>query len=193
MANDDVFVHEHGLCESDEVAGGTRVWAFAHVMAGARVGRDCNICGHSFVEDGAVLGNGVVIKNGVQVWRGVTLEDHVFVGPNATFTNDLRPRAARPRAEVTVSETLVKRGASLGANCTVVCGHVVGQEAFVAAGAVVASDVPPNAMMVGNPARRVGWVCGCGEGLPDHLACSCGRRYRLADDDDEALGLEPAD
>jgi len=185
----DVFVHAKGLCESERVGQGTRIWAFAHVMRGAEVGRDCNICGHAFVESGAKLGDRVVIKNGVQVWDGVTLEDDVFVGPNATFTNDLRPRAARPREEVVLSPTYVQRGATLGANVTIVCGHVIRREAFIAAGAVVVGDVAANALVVGNPARRIGWACGCGERLSDDLACTCGRRYRLRD---EHEGLEPA-
>jgi acetyltransferase-like isoleucine patch superfamily enzyme len=183
----DHFVHERGLCESDDVGAGTRVWAFAHVMAGASVGRDCNICGHSFVESGARIGDRVVVKNGVQIWDGVTLADDVFVGPNATFTNDLRPRAARPREEVRVVPTRVDAGASLGANATIRCGVTIGAAAFVGAGALVTHDVPAHALMLGSPARRVGWVCTCGDDLGDDLACACGRRYRLVD---ESRGLE---
>lgn len=186
---DGVFVHAKGLCESERVGAGTRVWGFAHVMEGAEVGRDCNICGHSFIESGAKLGDRVVIKNGVQVWDGVVLGDDVFVGPNATFTNDFKPRAARPRDELVLHPTHVQRGATLGANVTIVCGNVIRQEAFVAAGAVVTGDVAANALVVGNPARRIGWVCACGERLANDLACECGRRYRLRD---EHEGLEPA-
>jgi acetyltransferase-like isoleucine patch superfamily enzyme len=184
-----VFVHAQGLCESARVGDGTRVWAFAHVMEGAEIGRECNICGHSFIETGARLGDRVVIKNGVQVWDGVSIEDDVFVGPNATFTNDLKPRATRPRETLELLPTRVERGATLGANVTIVCGHVIGREAFVAAGAVVTRDVAANALVAGNPARRVAWVCGCGERLADDLACGCGRRYRLRN---EHEGLEPA-
>ena len=146
----DVFVHERGLCESDSVGGGTRVWAFAHVMAGAVVGVDCNICGHSFIETGAVVGDRVVIKNGVQVWDGVTLEDDVFVGPNATFTNDPTPRANRPRGQVVLLPTRVMAGATLGANATVLCGTTIGAFAFVAAGAVVTRGVAAHALVVGD-------------------------------------------
>lgn len=185
--SEDVFVHEKGLCESESVGAGTRVWGFAHVMAGAVVGRDCNICGHAFIERGARLGNGVVVKNGVQVWDGVELEDEVFAGPNATFTNDFRPRAASDEFEL--SRTLVRRGATIGANATIVCGITIGEHAFIGAGAVVHRDVAAHALVVGNPGVRVGWVCVCGQRLDDDLACACGRRYGLSD---EERGLEPA-
>lgn len=166
---------------------GTRVWAFAHVMEGAVVGRACNICDHTFVEAGARIGDGVVVKNGVQVWDGVTLEDRVFVGPNATFTNDLRPRAGRGGFDLV--PTRVCRGATIGAGATVVCGATIGESAFVAAAALVVGDVPAHAFMAGAPARRRGWVCECARTLGPDLACACGRRYRLAD---EKSGLEPA-
>ncbi len=182
-----VFVHEKGLCESEMVGAGTRVWGFAHVMAGAVVGRDCNICGHSFIESGARIGNRVVIKNGVQVWDRVQIGDDVFVGPNASFTNDLRPRVCTAKADVVLRPTRLEQGVTIGANATLVCGIAVGREAFVAAGAVVIRDVPANALMAGNPARQIGWVCACGERLPEPLACACGRGYRLID---EHLGLE---
>ena len=182
------FVHPHGLCESTEVGPGTRIWAGAHVMTGARVGRDCNLCGQTFIEEGAVVGDGVVVKNGVQVWDGVSLANHVFVGPNATFTNDLRPRAARSLPREEFVPTRVEEGATLGANVTVVCGHVIGRHAFVAAGAVVTQNVPPHALVAGNPARRMAWVCECGQSLGDNLACPCGRSYRLATEED---GLAP--
>jgi len=183
-----VFVHERGMCESDEVGARTRIWAFAQVMQGARVGSDCNICGHSFVEGGAVLGDRVTVKNGVQVWDKVTVEDEVFLGPNSTFTNDFNPRAAFSKAPDEFLPTLIKRGSTIGANATVVCGVVIGAQAFIGAGSVVIRDVPAHALVVGNPARRTGWVCACGDKLGDDLACHCGRRYRLVD---EKTGLAP--
>lgn len=181
MARDpSVFVHERALCESDDVGPRTRVWAFAHVMAGASVGADCNICGHAFVESGARLGNGVTVKNAVLVWTGVTVEDEVFLGPNMVFTNvrDLR-WARRPRPEHFLP-TLVRRGASIGANATVVCGTTIGEYACIAAGSVVVRDVPAHALVAGNPARWRAWICACGEKLPPSLACTCGLRFTLA-------------
>jgi acetyltransferase-like isoleucine patch superfamily enzyme len=183
-----VFVHPQALCESDSVGAGTRIWAFSHVMAGAVVGRDCNLCGHTFIEAGAIVGDGVTVKNGVEVWDGVELERDVFVGPNATFTNDLRPRAARPLPPADFVATKVEEGASIGANVTVVCGHTIGRHALVAAGAVVTRDVPAHALVAGNPARRMAWVCECAQSLDADLACSCGRSYRLVD---EHEGLAP--
>jgi UDP-2-acetamido-3-amino-2,3-dideoxy-glucuronate N-acetyltransferase len=190
LRDSSVFVHERGLCESDEVGARTRIWAFAQVMQGARVGSDCNICGHSFIEGGAVLGDRVTVKNGIQVWDKVTVEDEVFLGPNATFTNDFNPRVAFHKSADEFLPTLVKRGSSIGANATVICGVVIGERAFVGAGSVVTRDVPAHALMVGNPARRTGWVCSCGEKLGDELACHCGRRYRLVD---EKTGLAPVE
>jgi len=167
----------------------TRIWAFAHVLEGARIGADCKVGGHVFVEGGVVVGNAVTIKNGVQLFSGVTVEDEVFLGPNMIFTNvrDLRA-ALRPRPEEFLP-TLVRRGASIGANATIVCGVTVGERALVGAGSVVTADVPAYALVAGNPARRVGWVCGCGARLPRSLRCACGQRYRLVS---ARAGLAPA-
>ncbi len=174
-----VFVHPQGLCESHEVGAGTRIWAFAHVMEGARVGVDCNVGDHSFIEAGAVVGSGVVVKNGVSIWDKVRIEDEVFLGPNMVFTNDRVPRAALETPPEEFLPTLVRRGASIGANATVLCGVTIGEGALVGAGSVVLEDVPAFALVVGNPARRIGWICRCGERLGDSLACACGLRYRL--------------
>jgi len=152
----DYFVHPQGLCESRQIGPGTRVWAFAHVLPGAVIGRDCNICDHTFIENDVVLGDRVTIKCGVQLWDGLRLEDDVFVGPNATFTNDHFPRSKQRPAEFL--KTLVSRGASIGANATILPGVSIGQNAMVGAGAVVTHDVPPNAIVVGNPARIVGYA-----------------------------------
>jgi len=184
-----VFVHPRALCESETVGRGTRVWAFAHVLPGAVVGTDCNLGDHVFIEGGARVGNNVTIKNGVQIWDLVTLEDDVFIGPNAVFTNDLRPRSSLKRASSELVPTVVRQGATVGANATVVCGTTIGPEAFVAAGTVVTSDVAGHGFVVGNPGRRVGWVCTCATRLPPSLVCGdCERRFRLVDDE---TGLVP--
>jgi UDP-2-acetamido-3-amino-2,3-dideoxy-glucuronate N-acetyltransferase len=182
MARDpSVFVHALALCESDDVGPRTRVWAFAHILAGARVGADCNVGDHAFVEGGAVVGDGVTIKNGVLLWSGVTVEDGVFLGPGAVFTNDAGPRAPYPKGPAGWRATLVRRGATVGANATVLSGLTIGRWAMVGAGAVVTADVPDHALVVGNPARQAGWACECGRTLPEELACACGRSYRLTE------------
>jgi UDP-2-acetamido-3-amino-2,3-dideoxy-glucuronate N-acetyltransferase len=150
------YVHPQGLCESEKVGDGTRVWAFAHVLPGAVIGADCNICDHVFVENDVVVGDRVTVKCGVQLWDGVRLGDDVFVGPNATFTNDPFPRSkAYPER---FPQIVVGPGASIGAGATLLPGVRVGRQAMVGAGAVVTRDVPPNAIVVGNPARITGYV-----------------------------------
>jgi acetyltransferase-like isoleucine patch superfamily enzyme/dTDP-4-dehydrorhamnose 3,5-epimerase-like enzyme len=151
-----VYIHPQGICESTQVGENTRIWAFAHVLSGARLGADCNICDHVFIENDVIIGDRVTVKSGVQLWDGVELEDDVFVGPNATFTNDPFPRSKqRPSA---FARTLVKHGASIGANATILPGLTVGARAMVGAGAVVVRSVPPNAIVLGNPARIHGYV-----------------------------------
>ena len=150
------FRHPNALVEADSIGAGTRVWAFAHILQGARVGRDCNICDHVFVENGATLGDRVTVKCGVQLWDGVTIEDDVFIGPNATFTNDPFPRSRQRPAAFT--PTIVRRGASIGANATLNPGITIGANAMIGSGAVVTHDVPPNAIVVGNPAYIQGYV-----------------------------------
>jgi UDP-2-acetamido-3-amino-2,3-dideoxy-glucuronate N-acetyltransferase len=173
------FVHPMGLCESTEVGPRTRVWAFAHVLAGARIGSDCNIGDHAFVESGARLGNNVTVKNGVLVWDGVTVEDDVFLGPAMVFTNDYAPRAFIKKGKDQLLPTRVRRGATIGANATVVCGVTIGEFAFIAAGAVVTRDVSPHALMAGSPAKQKGWVCECGLRLNHEMLCACGKSYLL--------------
>lgn len=154
---DSVFVHERAIVEPGaRIGAGTRIWAFAHVLGGAVIGRDCNICDQTFIENDVVIGDRVTIKCGVQVWDGVRLDDDVFVGPNATFTNDLFPRSKHYPEKI--SETHVSRGASIGANATILAGRTIGERAMVGAGAVVTKDVPPYAIVVGNPAVIRGYV-----------------------------------
>lgn len=150
------FVHPNGLCESPHVGEGTRIWAFAHVLPGARIGRDCNLCDGVFVENDVEIGDRVTLKCGVQLWDGLRLHDDVFVGPNATFTNDPFPRSRQRPAQF--ARTVVEAGASIGANATILPGLRIGRGAMVGAGAVVTRSVPPFAIVAGNPARIVGYV-----------------------------------
>jgi acetyltransferase-like isoleucine patch superfamily enzyme len=159
------FVHPQGLCESGHVGAGTRIWAFAHVLPGARVGRDCNLCDHVFIENDVVVGDRVTVKCGVQLWDGLRVEDDVFIGPNATFANDPFPRSRQPPPRFAV--TTLRRGASIGANATVLPGVTIGRSAMVGAGAVVTRDVPPYAIVAGNPARIVGYTDGDGVRLAE--------------------------
>jgi UDP-2-acetamido-3-amino-2,3-dideoxy-glucuronate N-acetyltransferase len=159
------------------IGAGTKIWHFSHVMAGARIGRDCNIGQNVVISPGVTVGERVKIQNNVSVYTGVTLDDDVFCGPSVVFTNVSNPRSHVSRKHE-YQATLVGRGATLGANCTVVCGHHIGAYAFVAAGAVVTRDVPPFALVVGNPGRVRGWMCRCGVKLasgPDvPAAATCG-------------------
>ncbi len=173
------------------------MWAFAHVMRGARIGADCNIGGHSFVEDGATIGERVTLKNGVMVWRGVTIGDDAFIGPGVVFTNDRHPRsprtptmAGRYREEATWLEpTSVGHGASIGARSVILCGLTIGRYAVVGAGSVVTQDVPEHRIVLGNPALPVGWACRCGQRLAGGNCCrSCEARYELG-----ATGLRPVE
>ena len=151
-----VFVHAAGICESNNVGEGTRIWAFAHVLGGARIGRDCNICDHVFIENDVVIGDAVTIKSGVQLWDGVRLGHRVFVGPNASFTNDLFPRSRRYPGSFL--QTIVEDDASVGANATILPGVRIGYQAMIGAGAVVVNDVPARSIVVGNPGRVVGYA-----------------------------------
>lgn len=184
----DLFIHPKALVETRRIGGGTRIWAFVHVMAGAVIGANCNIGDHCFIESGAVIGNNVTIKNGNMLWDGVTLEDGVFVGPHVFFTNDLFPRSprlaqakGRYRSRAWLVPTMVRRGASLGAGAVILAGVTIGEFVMVGAGAVVTRDVPPYAVGIGNPLRIRGWVCECGSPLgfrKNAAVCRvCGLRY----------------
>jgi UDP-2-acetamido-3-amino-2,3-dideoxy-glucuronate N-acetyltransferase len=160
------FAHPQALVETEHVGPGTRIWAFAHVLPGARIGAGCNICDHAFIETGAVLGNNVTVKNGVAIWCGVTVEDDVFLGPNCVLTNDPNPRAYIKKSGAALETTLIRANATVGANATILCGVTIGQHAFIGAGAVVLRTVADFALMVGNPARHIGWMCRCARRLP---------------------------
>jgi UDP-2-acetamido-3-amino-2,3-dideoxy-glucuronate N-acetyltransferase len=150
------FIHEQALCESPHIGEGTRIWAFAHILPGARIGDDCNICDHVFIENDVVVGHRVTVKCGVQLWDGLRLQDGVFVGPNVTFTNDPFPRSRKKPAQFAV--TTVGTGASIGANATILPGIHIGQGAMIGAGSVVTRNVPEHAIVVGNPARITDYV-----------------------------------
>ena len=151
------FVHPHAMVEPGaQIGAGTRVWAFAHVLPGAKVGKNCNLCDHTFIENDVVIGDEVTVKCGVYLWDGVELQDRVFVGPNVTFTNDKYPRSRQYPEQY--ARTIVCRDASIGANATILPGLRIGEKAMIGAGAVVTRDVPPNAIVTGNPARIVGYV-----------------------------------
>ncbi len=189
-----VFVHETSVIDPGAVIGpGTKIWCFCHVQAGAVIGPECSLGQNVNVSGRVRMGRGCRIQNNVSLYDGVELEDYVFCGPSCVFTNDRTPRARYPKGPAGFRRTLVRCGASIGANATVVCGHTVGRWAMIAAGAVVTRDVPDHALMMGVPARQAGWVCRCGEILGDDLACPvCGRKYTkgktgLAGGEDNAI------
>ena len=180
-----VFVHESSYVDEGATIGaGTKVWHFCHVMPGAVIGERCSLGQNVVVMGGVRIGTNVRIQNNVSVYEGVILEDDVFCGPSCVFTNVINPRSHVSR-KAEYQRTLVRRGSSIGANATIVCGVTLGEYSFVGAGAVVTSDVPDFALMVGVPARRVGWMCRCGERLgggAGMVACpACGTRYEEAD------------
>jgi UDP-2-acetamido-3-amino-2,3-dideoxy-glucuronate N-acetyltransferase len=181
-----VQIHESAYVDEPcEIGEGTKIWHFSHVMPNCRIGTRCNLGQNVVVSPDVTLGDNVKVQNNVSIYTGVILEDNVFCGPSMTFTNVINPRSEIVRRDE-YRRTLVRRGASMGANCTIVCGIEIGQYAFIGAGAVVAKDVPAYAMMVGVPARRVGWACRCGTALPraqaaegQYTCADCGNEYRV--------------
>jgi UDP-2-acetamido-3-amino-2,3-dideoxy-glucuronate N-acetyltransferase len=164
--------------EGAEIASGTKIWHFSHIIAGSKIGKDCSIGQNVVIGPDVTVGDGCKIQNNVSVYKGVTFEDYVFCGPSAVFTNVINPRSEIKRMSE-IKPTLVKKGATLGANCTIVCGHSIGRYAFIAAGAVITQDVPDHALMMGNPARQKGWFCQCGNKLDEKCKCpQCGNKYK---------------
>jgi len=183
------YRHPQALVETEDIGPNTRIWAFAHVMSGAQIGANCNLGDHTFIESGVKLGNNVTVKNGVSLWTGITIEDDVFLGPNCVFTNDPNPRAYIKKSEIELLPTLVRPGATIGANATILCGIKIGKHAFVGAGAVILHSVPDFALVVGNPGQQIGWMCICANklpmppGVPLEASCvctHCGRSYTRA-------------
>lgn len=173
------FVHESSyIDENVEIGSGTKVWHFCHIQTGAVIGKNCSFGQNVNISNHVKIGNYVKVQNNVSLYEGVELEDYVFCGPSCVFTNDLTPRAKYPKGNADYKKTLLRQGATIGANATIVCGHTIGQWAMVAAGAVVTKDVSDYALMTGVPARQTGWVCECGKILKKDLSCdSCGRQY----------------
>lgn len=173
------FVHESSYIDDNTKIGrGTKVWHFCHVQDKSSIGENCSLGQNVYVGSNVIIGNGVKIQNNVSVYEGVELEDYVFCGPSMVFTNDLTPRSKYPKGPIGYKKTLIKYGASIGANATIVCGNTVGRWAMIAAGAVVIKDVNDYALMAGVPARKIGWVCECGYVLKHNLICSeCSREY----------------
>jgi UDP-2-acetamido-3-amino-2,3-dideoxy-glucuronate N-acetyltransferase len=182
----EVFVHPSAIVDDGAAIGpGTRIWHWVHVSSGARIGANCSLGQNVFVAGRAVLGNNVRVQNNVSIYDAVELGDDVFCGPSMVFTNVVNPRSHVPRKDE-YRPTRVGRGATLGANSTIVCGHDIGEYAFIGAGAVVTRPVPAHALMLGVPARRTGWMCACGLKLDSaegsDITCSCGLRYRISAD-----------
>lgn len=188
MAEHGFFVHESSYVdEGAHIGDGTKVWHFSHVQAGARIGERCVIGQNVNVGCEAIIGNDCKVQNNVSIYDGVVLEDDVFCGPSCVFTNDHQPRAHSDLGWE-VSPTYVRHGASIGANATIVCGNTLGDYCMVGSGAVVTHDVKPYALVVGVPARQIGWVCSCGTKLNDSLECeACGKKYTSCED-----GIVPA-
>ncbi|MBS4212683.1 acyltransferase [Neobacillus rhizophilus] len=177
------FVHESSYIDENVTIGeGTKIWHFSHVQKGAQIGEKCSLGQNVNISNNVKIGNGVKIQNNVSVYEGVELEDYVFCGPSMVFTNDLTPRSKYPKGSEGYKHTLVKYGASIGANATIVCGNTIGRWAMIASGAVVTKDVPDYALIAGVPAKQIGWVCECGAVLKNKLKCNdCRREYSLVD------------
>jgi UDP-2-acetamido-3-amino-2,3-dideoxy-glucuronate N-acetyltransferase len=184
-SNDGVFIHESAYVDDGaQIGAGTKIWHFCHVMPGAVIGERCSLGQNVVVMNGTRMGHNVKIQNNVSIYEGVELEDDVFCGPSMVFTNVINPRSHVSR-KTEYKRTLVKRGTSIGANATIVCGVTLGEYAFVGAGAVITKDVLPFALMAGVPAKRIGWMCQCGERLPDSgvgTCAACGTTYERRGD-----------
>lgn len=177
------FVHPTSIIDENVTIGaGTKIWHFSHIQSGAVIGNNCTLGQNVNISNNVKMGDGCKLQNNVSLYEGIELENYVFCGPSCVFTNDLTPRAKYPKGRAAYVRTLVREGATIGANATIVCGHSIGKWAMIGAGAVVASNVPDYALMIGVPARRRGWVCECGKILDRSLVCQkCGRSYKETD------------
>ena len=182
MEEKNYFVHESSYVDEDvEIGEGTRIWYFCHIQRGARIGKRCSLGQNVNISNHVKIGDGCKLQNNVSLYEGVELEDYVFCGPSCVFTNDLTPRSKYPKGSAGYKKTLIREGASIGANATIVCGHTVGRWALIGAGAVVADNVPDYALMLGVPARIAGYVCECGARISFEngraVCADCGRAY----------------
>ena len=183
----DYFVHDSSYVDEDvEIGEGTRIWYFCHIQRGARIGKRCSLGQNVNISNHVKIGDGCKLQNNVSLYEGVELEDYVCCGPSCVFTNDLTPRTKYPKGSAGYKKTLIREGASIGANATIVCGHTVGRWALIGAGAVVADNVPDHALMLGVPAKLAGYVCECGSRMKfenDQAVCAaCGRTYQKTPD-----------
>ena len=176
-----VYIHESTYIDDNvEIGAGTKIWHFCHIQSGVKMGKNCTLGQNVNISNNVIIGNGVKIQNNVSVYEGVELEDYVFCGPSCVFTNDLTPRAKYPKGHENYKKTIVKEGATIGANSTIVCGVTIGKGALVGAGAVVTSDVPDHALVVGVPAKQVGFVCDCGNKIEKEGNCEiCGWTWKM--------------
>jgi UDP-2-acetamido-3-amino-2,3-dideoxy-glucuronate N-acetyltransferase len=170
-------IHPTSDVQSKKIGNDTMVWQFTIILPGATIGNNCNINSHCFIENDVLIGNNVTLKCGVYVWDGITIEDNVHIGPNVNFTNDLYPRS---KHNFDIAKTVIRHGASVGANATVLAGITIGEFSLIGAGSVVTKNIPNNTLWIGNPARKVGYVCNCGHKLPETLQCSfCNSEYKI--------------
>lgn len=179
------YVHPSSFIDDNvSIGAGTKIWHFCHIQSNAKIGNNCSLGQNVNISNNVIVGNGCKIQNNVSLYEGVVLEDHVFCGPSCVFTNDLTPRAKYPKGHANYKKTIIKTGASIGANATIVCGHIISEWALIGAGAVVTCDVPAHALMLGIPAKQQGWACECGQVLKEDshglFVChDCGRKYFL--------------
>jgi len=172
------FKHPQAIVETNKIGTNTRVWAFSHILPGAVLGENCNVNDHTFIENDVIIGDNVTVKSGVYIWDGARIGDNVFIGPNVTFTNDLRPRSKQYPEEFL--ETVLEDWASIGANSTIIAGITIGKYAMIGAGSVVTKNIPNNTLWFGNPAKFKAYICKCGEKLSsDLVCCKCNKKFEL--------------
>lgn len=177
----DYFVHESSYIDDNvKIGQGTKIWHFCHIQSGAVIGKNCSLGQNVNISNNVSIGNNVKIQNNVSIYEGVELGDNVFCGPSCVFTNDITPRAEFPKGAINYRKTIVKKGVSIGANATVICGHTIGEYAMIAAGAVVTKNVPAHVLVAGVPAKQIGWVCECGEIMKEIMVCpKCKRELKI--------------